>query len=238
MDLFEDGNDLPIVDPSKDYLTELVGEGRKYKTPADLARAVVEKEAYVQRLQNETKGLRTDLQGRIKLEDLLTKFDQRVQPEVVSTPQGESDTRTNTPQLPDFEKLIEQRLNAKEAEKAAKDNERIVLGKLAEAYGDNYANRVKSELQKVGMTTEQGTKLLRENPDAFLRLLGVGHQQKKEDLFQPQSAVSFTPNTQGRTYAYYQQLRQEKPTEYWSPRVQNEMLKKLADVGPEEFYKG
>lgn len=237
-DIFQDGQ-VPVVDPTKDYLSELVGEDKTYKSPADLARAVAEKEAFIVRLKGETAGLRNELSGRIKMEDVLTRIE-AAQTKGISTPVvDEPPVRTDTPTPPDIEKLIEDRLNQKEAQRTHEANAKTVSNKLQEVYGGNYAIRVQQELAKFGMTPAEGNRLAVTNPQAFLQLLGIGQPQPVRSVTPPNTqTLNFTPNTASdKTYSYYEKIRKENPSLYFQPRIQNEMLSQLRELGQEEFYR-
>lgn len=236
-DIFEAGTVPPSVDPSKDYYSELVGDDRPYKTNQDLARSVMEKEAFIQRLKAEKDGVLQDLQGRMKLEDALAKIER------LTTPSTEPPEPPREPgsgvQQPDYEKLIEQGIAAADAKRRRENNAREVQQKLIQTYGENFATRVKSEVLSLGMTEAQANAIAVDNPQAFYRMLGIGSQApRQQSVTAPQSAMTFTPNTNDpKTYQYYEKLRKSNPTEYWSGKTQNEMMKQLATLGQEDFYK-
>ena len=73
-DPVEDVANLPVVDPNKNYLEELVGEGKKFKDPVALARSKVESDRHIAKLESELKAIRTDMNSRLSLEDLVTKL--------------------------------------------------------------------------------------------------------------------------------------------------------------------
>src|SRR5688500_15910791 len=76
-DPFEAGDDNNLqdfgsqFDQDKDYFSELVGEDKKFKTPADLARAKAESDAFIERLKQENSGLRNELKTRTTMEDFM-----------------------------------------------------------------------------------------------------------------------------------------------------------------------
>ena len=80
------GDQTPQIDPNKDYLAELVGEGKKFKTDKDLARGKYEADLYVKTLErqldelrNDHLKLREDYTARAKLEELLGQLEAKSQ---------------------------------------------------------------------------------------------------------------------------------------------------------------
>src|SRR6266700_391496 len=82
--LLEPEADLPNVDPDKDYFKELVGEGKKFKSPEDLARGKFESDQFIEILkkrQDEMRAdylkLREDNTAKAKLEDLIDQLSKK-----------------------------------------------------------------------------------------------------------------------------------------------------------------
>ena len=76
-----DANDDATFDSTKDYLKELVGEGKKFKTVEDLAKGKAESDAFISSVTRENKELRDsykkaieEVNSRTRLEDLVTKL--------------------------------------------------------------------------------------------------------------------------------------------------------------------
>jgi len=75
---------IDTIDPSKNYLAELVGEGKKFKTQEDLARGKAESDAYIKilekrsdELRNDYLKLRDDYSSRAKLEEVVDQLTKR-----------------------------------------------------------------------------------------------------------------------------------------------------------------
>lgn len=236
-------NDIPQVDPEKDYLEELVGEGKKYKDERALARATAEKEAFIQRLKNELSGIRKELNSRQTVEELLTKIAQPRQPEPSEPNDDEGDQRkTYTPE--EVEALIQSTLDQRESTRQRESNLNQVRTKLNEVFGDN-ANRVIAEKAK---ELEVGVEFLKElaqnKPNAFLKLVGAEtpKSQEQEEFFSlPRSSTdttktAFSRPTGVKNYKYYQEMLKKDPVKYWSIETQNEMHEQAVRSGA-DFYK-
>ena len=79
------------TDPSTSYLEQLVGEGKKYSNPEELAKAYFNADGFINHLKNETGSLREELEKRMTLEELLAEKQQEQQistePKAVEQPQ-------------------------------------------------------------------------------------------------------------------------------------------------------
>lgn len=240
-DLFRT-DDLPVVDPEKDYYPELVGQDKKYVDNKAVARAVMEKDLFIERLKRETAGLRQTLSERESLENILAKIDERTKtPPVQPSPpnhggaEGKEPAQVNPKEIED---AIFQRMQQREVEAEQKRNEETVSDRLRKAYGSDYQLRVKQEAAKLGVGTEFLSDLARKQPTAFFKLLGLDEQRVDNQMTPPPPTFRPTGNAhQEKTYSYYENIRKTKPSEYWSPRVQNEMMKQLEELGQEGFYR-
>ena len=83
MDLLNNNNQDPIIDESKDYLSELVGEDKKFKTPAELAKGKWHADQTIELMKKRMDDLRADFDRerqqnltREQLESALTRFAQ------------------------------------------------------------------------------------------------------------------------------------------------------------------
>lgn len=221
-----DGPTEPVVDENKDYLQELVGEGKKYSTPQELAKAAVHKDQFIEQIKRENAEMREALSKRNNEEEFLSRIEKVVQPkspEPQDTPVRRDDVKSAiTPE--DVEQIIEQR----EAKRKREENLTSVMSKLQEVYGDQYKSRVQSQAQQLGVGTDFLTDVAAKNPQAFYKLLGLDQQPRKDDIFSPPPRTQVTTTTSSpssqKDYQYFQNLRREKGDSwYFSQRTQQEI---------------
>lgn len=223
----------PVLDPEKNYLEDLVGDDKKYKTPEDLAKAAVHKDLFIEQLKRENAEAREALAKRINEEEFLKKLEQVARPKSPEpqdppvTPRDEPVASAITPDK------IEEILDQREAKRTREANLSSVTSRLQELYGDDYRSRVQSQAKALGVGTDFLTDVASKNPQAFYRLLGL--DQKREDSFSPPPRPSLQtstgPNTAGRKdYNYFKKLRQEKGDGwYFSLPVQQEIWRTQQD---------
>lgn len=247
--LFEnEGSREPVIDPNKDWVEEYIGEGKKFKDVADLAKGKAHSDAFIYRLQKEQEELRRELNTRIKLEEFMDRMNSQntsgANQATQTAGQGnQTDGTASSATSPDdIEKMIEERLAAKEAELRSRQNLEIAKQRLEEAYGENYSTELASRTEALGLSKEFVANLAKTQPKALFALLGIdGQQQRKnDDIFSaPKGSVNTSGLNQGqsteKTWSHYEKLRKQNPAAYWSTSVQNEIHRAAAKLG-ERFY--
>ena len=226
------------VDPSKNYLEELVGEGKKFQTPEELARGKAESDAFIEQLKQEQNQLRNELQTRLNLEQFLSDLKTAV-------PQRNNDDPQNHGQSQDKSVMSDEELAARvraqvmqlKNQENAQSNLSTFNAKFASAHGPNAAAKLRSQAAELGMTVDEIKALAASRPNAALKMLGVG-EQKPVDGFNPPPRTGFTLPPQGKKtgFSYFEEIRKTKPQEYFSPKIQNELFEARKSMGAEAFY--
>lgn len=229
------------TDTQPNVLDQLVGEGKKFRTIEDLAKAKLESDSFIQRLQDENKGIRDDLNARVRMEQLLEKLEEVSDGGTDISDNNQS--RNNSPDnRPDLETIIEQKLTKRDAEQKASSNVTQVKDALRKYFGDNYEEKLKTRIDDLDLDPKELNDLAKKSPKAFLKLVGIGEQRQDIPTYTPPSSRTNAPvSLQGgqRDYNYYKALRTSNPSEYWKPEVQLQLHKDAiaaANRG-EDFYK-
>lgn len=236
-DIFAIDN-LPTIDPEKDYYAELVGLGKKYSDNQAFARSRVEADAHIARLEDEQKRLRDDLATRIQYEDFLNQL-KLVPPNSSgnTTPKEPATDVSGTMSPEALERLVEQKLQQREQVRSAEQNVNLVDAKLRESYGPNYAQLLKNKAVELEMTEQFIKNLAATNPKALFKLLGVGEKPSKDNFFQAPLKSEFVPTggSGKRGKSYYDEMYKSNPNLYWTPKIQNEMFDTCKNMGIESF---
>lgn len=250
-DFFDDTDPKPettpeSATPQSDPLDEIMGEGKKYKTSADVLRAIREKDAFIEKLKGENSGMRGDLATMEKKLDR-----QQTVEEVVQRLSETSDTEDhlgNHPQfgLDDVAKLVDERVPdivaaAEQGRLRAANREKAkitLLGKFAND-GTKAKEFFQTEASRLGLSTEQLTRISEDSPDAFARMLNL---ETKSPAPTPTPNLTTTVNTEGdlsapteRNFAYYEKLRKDMGSKFYDVKIQSQMHKDALEQG-ESFY--
>lgn len=248
-ELFDDILNIEPVDPTKDYLVDLVGEGKKYKDSAALARSRVEADRHIQRLEAEQKAMRTDLNSRLALEELVTKLSSYKAPDLADNSSDDTrrDTGTSALTAEDLARIVDERVRSISETDRAKSNMAQVKDILRREWGDSFVDKIKQKATELGVGESFLNDLAVKQPNAFLKLMdvGSGSPDKKTAPMTGAPMTGFTvdaskrqmtpqgdPNFKGKSY--FMKLHRENPSLFWNPKTQLEM-NQLSMLDPEKF---
>ncbi len=244
MTLFDPKTNDFQIDPDKDYMEELVGEGKKYKDPQALAVSRLEADAFIERLKRENAEMRNDFlrlkeehDAAPRLQELLDKLSTQTD---VNSNQPDVNTEDKPAiDLKEIESLFENKYQEQRSRERQDENYRTVQGKLRERYGDNYSIHLKTQMESLGLSESFVENMARENPRAFEKIFLPANTSES---FQAPPASSrrsdpFAPTTKKRDWNYYEAMRKDpkRVAEYWSPKVQNQMHSDSEALG-DAFY--
>lgn len=240
-------NTPPVTDP---LLDALVGEGKKYKTVADLAKAYDNVNGFAETLKAEK---REALAKADAAEARALATQQLLEARLRQPDQSENNRGPDhTPQRLDtivpvddeeLESRIEKIAQKREDTQRATTNLNTVANKLEELYGDTTkANEaVKAKAAELGVSVEWLRSSAASSPAAFYNVMGITNAP-------PQNKASNAPrndvntlvlgnqnSVKPGTYQAYEELRKTDPKRYYNPKTQAEMHKHAAEMG-DSFY--
>lgn len=231
-----DQEDTNQFDQNKNYLEELVGEGKKFKTVEDLARGKAEADHFITHKNKEFDELREDAlkwraeaTAQAKFQELVTKLENKgTTNEPAITPAA----NVEQPILDQkkIEDIISIRLQEIEARKNEKSNLDKVDQRLRERFGDNARSILKDKMNTLGMTDEDLKFLAKRSPEAALNAIGVNQQQTENFQSPPRSSLrsdNFSPQSELRDAVYYEKLRKTDPKKYFDPKISTQRLKDM-----------
>jgi hypothetical protein len=132
----------------------------------------------------------------------------------------------------DLKSLVSQTISALEQEKIVSKNVAFVSEELAKTYGTDATAFVQKKAQELGMSVARLEEIAKESPTAFFTLIG---EPKKEIPSMVKTTVrteaALQTNTSERNWEYYQRLRRENKNRYFSPEVQQQLLRDKQRLG-------
>lgn len=239
MDLLTNNNQDPVIDDSVDYLSELVGDDKKFKTPAELAKGKWHADQTIELMKKRMDDLRTDFERerqqnltREQLESALTRFAKTPLASNETPPVNEADKPTYDPNQ--IKSLVSESFMEMKKQETEAANAKLVEGKLIERFGSNYQDTLTRHAVDLGLSPQEVNSMAKTNPKVFMRTFGLDAPiQTQPFQAPPRSSISFTP-TSGpkRTWSYYQKIKQNNSSEYYSPKIQNQMVQDYTSLGP------
>ncbi len=238
--LFSSDQEPVTIDPNKDYSSDLVGEGKKFKDIAALARAKVESDAFIEQLKRENAEARAKADNGLAMKTFLDNLDAKMktapaEPTRVETPSLEPNAAQ--PNKGISEQDIVALLERREAQKSEQDNLNKAVEQVKKAFGANYGLVLKQKAQELGVKEEFLTDVAKKNVNAFLKIVQAETPSDNTSLFPSSSISSSNPSVQntGKKFKDYEKLRKENQQEYMSRKIQNEMMDEALKQG-ESFF--
>lgn len=232
--------DQPQIDPNKDYFEELVGEGKKFKSPQELARGKAESDLYIDHMKARMDELRQDYtklhneyNAGPKLKETLDQYMQELKQSQSNYQPPVQDDKSVFDETK-IQDLVKSHIQANKQLDKEEANASKVESKLQEAYGPNYKQLVKSQIEQLGMSVDFFNGMARQYPDALMRTLGIGSQGSKETFQSPPSSTQRLDQfgaSNKRTWAYYEKMRKSDPVRYRDPKTTVQMFQDHQDLG-------
>jgi hypothetical protein len=210
-------------------LEDFLGEDKKYKTQDDVARAIVEKDNFIEKLKSENAQLRaTPAPAVDRSQEILDRLEALNRP---ATPQPEPSEPARAEVKGLSEDDVLRLLNERDQKRLAQQNVDTVKEELNQKFGPQYGQVLKSLADKMGVSTSFLETVAAQSPAAFMKLLDGA--QTEPYVAAPTSAVSatFTPSPSGaKPRSWYVKLRETDKAKYSSAAVQTQMMKDAMEL--------
>lgn len=225
-------------DPLPESVALLVGEGRKYKTIEELAKAYVNIDGFAETLKSENAALKEDAKKAATLDEVLKRLE-------VKADNSTQDQRAQTTQsglsVADVATIVQQQITGRETQRTQEANLLKADTEMRKLFGDKAEEVFRKEAATPDMKK------------ALMALAAVA-PDKFVALFQPATTGGTTTdnssvvntaaltggNVSGRVAdpgckEFYDNLRRTKPAHYYSSAVQSTMNKVAVD-NPRHFF--
>ena len=237
-------NETQQTQTKESFVDHLVGDGKKFRDIEALAKGKLEADRHIGEITKTLDELRAELAKQDYAKNLLEQMSKgsetgAEQPPPVTT--SSSNTENTTQSASDFEALVEKVITAKEKSKTASQNISVVGEEMQKQYGDKTADVLKAKSLELNMSLDRLKEIAAESPTAFFQLIGVkkmGEKTSTSTGVTTQSTIrseNFNSYSQDRTFEYYQKMRKENRSLYYSPKIQNTMLQDRERLG-DRFY--
>lgn len=222
----------------KNYIEQLVGDGKKFKDANALAKGKMQADLFVQKLLAEKRDLEARITNTQSMEDLIKSLkNDQTTPDPGEVRRPNEVTGTNPE---DIQRIVQETVAAREEEAKKTRNLSEVTETLKNQFGSNYVAELEERTKDLGVGKAFLDDLAKTNPKAFLKLVGV--ETKKEtpmSVFSPppsriNSGATIQSVSTEKTYSYYEKIRKSDPATYRS--LQSEMFTQASRLG-DDFYK-
>lgn len=208
-------------------LDDLVGEGKRFADANALLKGKLEADAFIQRLQAEAEEMRKQIGKAQTLDEIMTQIKAaNPTPPVPAQP-------LTTPEKPDADpakltEIVSDLFAKRDAEARIKANRDLVEKTLREKWGADANLNLNKRASELGVTVDYLRTVANDSPAALFEILGVNRQAAPAPTPAAPRGVHVPPSqVNGRDQAFYENLKRTNPSEYFSPKVQNQMYKDL-----------
>lgn len=246
--LAQDDKDNVNLDPNVNYLEQLVGADKKFKSVDDLAKGKADSDNYIKILEARMDALREDYTkarnenvAGAKLQELIDKNEALVKQLTSRDTNPNPNEVNNTPpvDLDKIKSLVSDAVKQEKQTDMQAQNYREVESKLLERYGQNYKTNLKEQAKTLGLSDDEINTMARNNPKLFYKTFDV--EAKAGERFQApprtsQRSDTFAPRgPDKKTMSYYNDLRKKDPMAWHDPKIAVEM-DKMSQLLGSEFY--
>jgi len=242
-----DNQNQDNTNPESDPVSQLVGEGKKFKTVEDLARGKQESDNFIQSLQQQVTELREELNKQDFAKDLLEKVKNNMNNKENEPHDKEKaeevQTSTSNSKVDEgnLEKMIRDLMTEEEKKKTAQNNLKTVQSKLQETYGENAKRELQNKANELGMSADDLQDVAVRSPQAFFRLVGMDSTDNTSNsnsqtapIPGDKNSAAYQSNQTGREvrdWNYYENLRKTDRKRYFDPKTQRQMMEDKKRLG-------
>lgn len=239
-----------LLDPQeskeiKEYLPELVGEGKKFRTPEDLAKGKHQADQHISTLERENNELREwaakladENKAKASWEELIDRMNK--QPSESNPTHHADDVRKPEFDESKIKSLVSSTVSEMERARREQDNLMLVRNKLQEYYGDSYQNVLQTKMKEFGLNDVDT--MAKTSPQALLQLMKPvqSNEQYQAPPRSTMTSSSMKP-PQKRTWTYYQELKKANPKLYFDKDTALQMVRDANELGKDfndgDFYR-
>lgn len=224
-----------------EFVSKVVqAKGDQWSDPETLAKGYISAQEYINQLEAQAKEMKEDLDKQDYSKSLLDQLQNRGKPpEGSSVEEPKAKPEDTTPKFSEDElkNLIEKTLSDRGVQETRSSNIRKVEHAVNEIFGDKSEDVLREKANSYGLSEDDMVELAAKSPEAFMSLVTGG--TKSEDNRIPNNALnteasSFSAPSK-RDWQYYQKLRKENKSEYYSPKVQQQLFEDRMAQG-DSFY--
>lgn len=235
-----DSNTDPFASSTEpNYLAELVGEGKKFKTVEDLAKGKWNSDSMIETLKAEINTLKTQADSGKNIDAVLAEIRKINTKENTDPGSGQTTmTEQKTPDPVNIEEIVLNTLQKTEATKRLETNRQTTIAKMNEVWGADAPKKLQEISGQLGVSIEYLRGVADQSPNVFFQLTGLNaNRSAPSGTTVPTSTVrtGITDTGKERTMAFYRELKKQNPARYKEADIQVQMHNDAMRLG-ERFF--
>lgn len=213
------------------FISELVGDGKKFKDIDALAKGKLEADKFIEHLQQEMSELRSELSSKATTEEILKSLKKE---DNTNSPNAD-ENQHGIARPEDIANIVREQINQAKSEDIAKANVNEAHNALIEKLGshEKAVAFLKEKADGLGLPVSRLQQIAAESPKALYGVLGMDSvtQQTHEKSTSVKSNVNSeaVPTNPGQltpgTKAYFDAIRKEDKRKYFTSEIQDAIFK-------------
>jgi YesN/AraC family two-component response regulator len=167
MGMFDQNSNDGELTP-EEALVAVCGEGKKYATPAELAKAKLHADNHISVLEAELADLRKKGDSSAEVQELLKALREGKLPQQQAQTQDQGADKQEV----DVDKLLEEKLNNRLNAQSAKENQSKVIGHFQTQYGTKAGDMFTKLASELEMDKQELEQMCASKPGAVIKLAG------------------------------------------------------------------
>lgn len=217
-------------------LEPFLGEKGKYKTPADLAKALIAKDRFINQLKTENAAIRDGMKASATAQELMDKLlsevnKPRQQEAPVTTPEqraAEADAQRQGLSITDLQKVLDER----EKRNTENSNVKFVKDELSKKFGGSWQDELKNTAASLGMSADELEQMARRNPQAVVKIVSKPTvNQSAQNIPNGTVRLPGASDSGVRNNAFYMKLQKEMGSKFFDHKIQRQMHADMAALG-------
>jgi hypothetical protein len=230
-------DDNTISDETVITIDTLVGEGRKYGNPDELAKAYNHADAALERAKADKLALEAELKVLKDITEARLNGTPPVKQEQVTQEQREQAQPQK--EAVDLNKLVREELTAASEEKRKSDNINAAAEALNRVYGTpaKAQEAIRNRANELGVKFEWLRDVASDSPQAFFASMGITPNQRSNNSPGFSNEVVLRDSgSSDKDFRYWENIRKTSPNTYYSREVQKQMFAARQELG-DRFFK-
>ncbi len=222
----------PAVGEQPNFLDQLVGDGKKFKTVEDLAKGKAESDSMIDAMKAENTELKTKQQEQDYAKNLLEQIKEKATVAPVSPEPMNKSTEGGGNTLPkpeDIESLIDGMLSKRDKVAIVQSNLGEVKTKLVELYGTEAQAKVTERAKALRVDVSYLDEMAAASPTSFFAIMGEAPKASHNPIISGAGGAP-TGGTE-RDASFYYKMYKENKNLWKSPAMQAQMIKDKNDLG-------
>ena len=254
-----DNNILTNLEIPVSPLEKYVGEGKKFASVEDLAKAYEHADKHIEKMNNDNSHLREEFEAfrELATEQLTKRIESNnsnrdtLNPDLNDKNQRPEPASSVPPKIneDDLNARIAQIVEEKDEEKRLSKNADLAQEVMIKRFGgkEEAQEAIRKRAEELGVSPTWLASSAFQSPRAFFTTMGIDPDEGPRSTYTPASKsdvntsrlTEMNSGIKPGTYAYYQEIRRKDPGRYFSQEIQNSIMRDAIQAANEgrDFYK-